>query len=391
MQMHHFDFVEDIGGFNIENVEFAPNETVTLKILNRGMFTSEQPEFYRYIEPFCARYLYPKNVFIDSVYQFLMVIHADQSGDLYINNFQVNMEVTPKRDMKAGEILMHSDVANSQKVSFPTIKIVATDRIIYCFKVGWRFGLFFDLKTRIEHLESDSLNKDELLDIEAMQISIGDLRRYLLYYETFQILASESQLQGLIKDGWFPFVEIISGEYKALSEIYLDRFSFENRINMFLNGFTEARIKEITGRWWIKGIFSEKKSILEAGVNAYLQNTPDGYINAIKNLLTEIEGILRAIYHIETGKGNRVKSRDLMYHIVEKAKSKSASKISLFLPESFLTYLQDVVFADFDVEKEDIIDLSRNSSSHGVASKDQYTRSRALQAILILDQIYYCI
>jgi len=57
------------------------------------------------------------------------------------------------------------------------------------------------------------------------------------------------------------------------------------------------------------------------------------------------------------------------------------------VPESFLEYLQNVVFANFDVEKGDF-DLSRNSASHGVASDEQYTRSRALQAILILDQIY---
>jgi hypothetical protein len=40
------------------------------------------------------------------------------------------------------------------------------------------------------------------------------------------------------------------------------------------------------------------------------------------------------------------------------------------------------------MEKGDI-DLSRNSNAHGVASSEQYTRQKALQAILLLDQMSY--
>ncbi|HKZ46321.1 MAG TPA: hypothetical protein VJ202_02950, partial [Thermodesulfobacteriota bacterium] len=148
--------------------------------------------------------------------------------------------------------------------------------------------------------------------------------------------------------------------------------------------------KKITEKWWKNKTFSDKKPLLEAGVNAYLQNNQDGFVNCIKNLWTEIEGILRKLYHSETGKGDGVKSADLISHIVEKAKTKSGSDYSLLLPLPFLKYLQDVVFANFNVENGKV-DMSLNASSHGVADANQYTKYRALQLILILDQIYFYI
>jgi hypothetical protein len=176
-------------------------------------------------------------------------------------------------------------------------------------------------------------------------------------------------------------------EYRKLSEAYQDRFAFENKVKSVIDSFTEERIKKISEKWWKDKIFVDKKSLIEAGINAYLQNDQDGIINCIKNLSTEIEGILRKVYYVETGKGDGVKANDFISHIIEKAKTKSGSEHSLLFPLPFLTYLQNVVFAKFNIETGNV-DMSRHTSSHGVAEPEQYTRDRALQFILILDQIY---
>ena len=36
-----------------------------------------------------------------------------------------------------------------RKLKFDGIEIKKTDKIICCFKVGWKFGLFFDFSTRL--------------------------------------------------------------------------------------------------------------------------------------------------------------------------------------------------------------------------------------------------
>ena len=96
------------------------------------------------------------------------------------------------------------------------------------------------------------------------------------------------------------------------------------------------------------------------------------------------------LYFSETGKGDEVKSTELIKHIIDKVKKKTGSDLSLLLPMEFLRYLQGVLFAGFSVETGSV-PMSRHTSSHGVAETASYTKQHALQLILILDQIYYCI
>ncbi len=75
---------------------------------------------------------------------------------------------------------------------------------------------------------------------------------------------------------------------------------------------------------------------------------------------------------------------------LEKGKIKTGSEFSLFFPRAFFEYLKESVFPNFDLEQGDI-SLSRHTSSHGIAKAEDYTKVRALQMILILDQIYFYI
>ena len=61
---------------------------------------------------------------------------------------------------------------------------------------------------------------------------------------------------------------------------------------------------------------------------------------------------------------------------------------SLIMAKPFTNYLKNFLFKNFDLESGKI-DLSRHSLAHGVAKEEDYTRVRALQMILILDQIYF--
>ncbi|GAH85189.1 unnamed protein product, partial [marine sediment metagenome] len=205
-----------------------------------------------------------------------------------------------------------------------------------------------------------------------------------------KFLENEIQLEEMLKDGWFPFIEIIGSEFKALREAYQDRFDFANKIEKLVGSFDTIRVEKIINKWWKNQVFKDKQKILRAGINAFLRRDNDGYINCIKTLLSEVDGIIRLQYLSDTGKGKKVKLPELLTHLVEKGKTKSGSDSSLLLPLPFLKYLKDVVFSHFDLETEQI-DLSRHSSSHGVAKAATYTKIRALQAILVLDQIYFYI
>lgn len=380
----HSDRVEDWTGFATGNAQGG--DSVTL--LTRGLITSDDPEFYHYTEQISNTFVGNARISIDSVYKFLVIIHQDLSADLYVNDFPVIVEIKAKRSIEQGEVVMLGDIADIQKVTFPQVTIVDTDKVIYCFKIGWRFGLFFDLTPRIQPPHVKHSIHAQKLDVKKMEFSIGDLHRYLSFYHVYKTLESGDQFEEMVKDGWFPFIEILADEYRSLRDTYQNKFNFEERIGAIVDKINAERIAGITKKWWKNKIYEEKKQLIEAGINAYLQNTPDGFVNCIKNLLTEIEGILRKLYLAEKARGDRVTQGDLISYIIQKAKAKTASDHSLFFPLQFLKYLQDVIFADFDLEAGSIT-LSRHSSSHGVATPQQYTKSRALQLILILDQIYF--
>lgn len=373
MTHFHIANVPLLSGFSMANLK----EGQSGWFLTRAAFSSAQPEFYIYIDHISNMFLGRIAVPPDVVNRFVIVIHADLTADLYINDFGISVEIMVKRDIKAGESITLLDIADIKGLKFPDIAIGDADKVICCFKQGWRFGLFFDLNPMVQQ------------DIAAMELTLGSLYRYLSFKYVYDSLEIPEQYEAMVSDGWFPFIEIIGKEYKELGSIYQDRFDFENRINKIVNSFDKDRIDKMVAKWWRKPIFQDKQTILQAGINAFLDNTEEGNINCVKNLLTEVDGILRIQYHLDTGEGSPL-GPQLLEHISEKGKAKTDSADSLFFPELFLSYLKDVVFRKFKLGTGQL-DLSRHTSSHGVAAAAEYTRARALHSILVLDQMNYYI
>ena len=369
----HLDVVQDITGFSPINV--SPGNYFWL--LTRSSVTSDEPEFYKYVDQISDTFFNRCGILQNAVYQFLILIHEDLSGELYINDFPIEIEILAKRDIKALELVTNQDIADIRRLKFPNIRIANTDKVIYCFKVGWKFGLFFDL------------DRQEKLDVDATWLALGKLYRELSFQYIYEMYKTGTYFEEMTKDGWFPFIELLGWQYKALSEAYQDRFDFDNRIEAVVGSFNRVAIERITGKWWSNKIFQDKRELLQAGINAFLRSDNEGYINCIKTLLTELEGIIRLQFFRDTGKGS-VKVPELTTYLLGRGKTKSGSDDSLLLPLPFKDYLRNIVFSNFDLETGKI-DLSRHSSSHGVASASAYTRIRALQAILLLDQIYFYI
>ena len=205
------------------------------------------------------------------------------------------------------------------------------------------------------------------------------------YEELRQILEKQYGQTFAIKE----VKEIVGADYERLSKAYAEGIGINDRVKELVDSFDEPRLDRIVSKWWKQPVFRDKQAIIEAAIKAYKQGDETGFINCIKNLSTEVEGILRIAYRTEIGTGKGIKVPTLIDYAIEKAKT-TTGKDSLFLPEYFLTYLRDTVFVNFDGDDQDP-ELSRNTSSHGVAKTERYTEMHALQLILVLDQIYFYI
>ncbi len=369
--------IEKFAGFAMSNAKSGEQVMVQTK----GVLTSDDELFHTFMDGICSFLSQYATLFLNSIYQFLLVIHMDESADLYINELPlVSIEINAKRTpIEKGQIIRYCDIVDIRRLRFDGIDLKESDNIIYCFKVGWKFGLYFDL----ERINPQS----HPLNLDALSHELGVLYRYLAFQYVYKILESKNQFEQLLEDGWFPFIELLGDEFKTISDVYQNPFDLENRIATIVNKFGATRLDLITKKWWNNPIFKEKQPILEAGIKAYLQDSPEGFIQCIKTLLPEIEGILRSQHFLDRGFDSG-KSESLIKHVAEKAESKAQSKSSLFCPVQFIEYMQKVIFPTFDLASGKL-ELSRHTSSHGLAKAEEYTKTRSLQTILILDQIYF--
>lgn len=339
----------------------------------KGFVHSDQREFYKFVSKFSDIYL--RGFLIDYISSFLVLHHKDLSADVYVNNLPLKIKIMPKSALCSGEAVMSKDIADIDELIFDGIEIKEDDCIAFCFKKGWKFGLYFDLLPD---------GKKSFLNLDDLYHELGKHYKYLMFQETYAVLENESQFSQMFADGWFPFIQLLAGEFEQLVIFYKDKDKFASSINAFLNSFDEKRIMSFVNNWWRNPIFKEKQQIVESGIKSYLQSN---YIGSIKTLYSEIEGIIRIGYTRELKK-TKISFTDLKQYVHQKAKEKFVSLDSLGFPDVFFRYIDEVIFKDFNLQTGDV-DLSRHSTLHGVANAKDYTKEKALQAILTLDQMYH--
>ena len=365
-----------IGGFAAANAYAGEKMT---PVVVRAALTSDDPEFYPYMNS-VSNVLSGRvrnagaHLALDRASSLLLVTHPDDgSVDLYVHEFPMAIEILAKQDIIAGEAVYRSKVADVRRVRFPGVKLGAKDGLLVCFKVGWKFALFFDLAP----------NRD--LDVDALECSIALLYRRLSFEDAYAALGNPQLFEKLLHAGWFPFVEIIGGEFGKLFNAHKQDFNVTGEEDILLKKFNADRIDAIAKRWWNRPCLTPRKKILESALDAFKRGDS---VACLKTVLTEMEGVIRDTHIAELGRGASIKN--LLKYAAERGVTKSGDDTSLLFPNQFLEYLNNYTFANFDPMNVAASDgASRHTIGHGAAPADAYTQTRALQAILTLDQIAF--
>lgn len=360
-------------GFAMANA--LPGEN--LPVLVRAALTSDKRDFYLFmhgIDVVINENLKRAGVLLslDTVPGFLLVIHEDASAELHISNIEASIEILAKRNIQAGDAVYVNDIADIRKLKFTSLTLHPSDKVFICFKVGWKFALFFDLAE----------NRD--IDVDRMEHDLGTLYRRLRYQALYEGLSDEVTVDNLTKAGWFPFVELLGSDFDRVLKAYQNDFNIKAQQSALVEKFDHARIECVAERWWKNSIVGKHKIVLEAGLRAFERGD---YVSCIKNIMTEIEGVLADLHLAETGA--TAKTKALLEHAVEKGVEKAGGEASLLFPSEFLRYLSDVAYANFDPNDPSKAGASRHTVGHGVADGNTYTPARALQVILTLDQIVF--
>lgn len=345
----------------------------TGKIIQKGFLTSVQTNFASIANNLTSIfYSYNSKDLVNSS---LIIIKKDNTAKIY-SKFPLSMLMRAKKDIKKGTLVNREDIFDIAKLEFKDsvyeINIEADDKIIFIFRMDWKFGIFFDFTKKI--------------DSEKLKEELGYCYKRLFYYDLYAFVENENYFNDLRADGWFPFIRLIGRNFDTIMQYYKEDKKHDFQIDELISEFTKEKIESFTQYWWKKQLFKDKKEIIEAGINSFLQNDKNGFITCLHTLYPQIEGIMGFDYFNVNGK--KPSFRELKDHIKQKAESKFNTVSSTGFPTEFYEYLKKTVFENFDLATGKV-DLSRHTTSHGYANADDFNKAKALQAILILDQIYF--
>jgi hypothetical protein len=348
-----------------------------LKVWTRLLLTSDDPMFHIIAESFSgviehSARLDNKFAHLPSAATALLVIRPENFADLWIDTAAMTLNTMAKRDVTAGSPIFENDIADIVGMDFPLAGITVQDRIFCIFRVGWRFALFFDL------------DRAKPLDLSAMRRDLGTLFRMLRYRNIYDAVGTPAIFDRLVASGWFPFVEILGQEFRTLVSACQAGWDLAETEKAILGSFSAERLKHIFNRWMAKPHFAAKMPIFKSAIAAFKRRDA---VAAIKIAVTEIEGILRAAYRTRTGKS--AKLARLLDFAVKSAEEKAGASNTLFFPQAFGEYLSSYTFANFDPVTATGKAGSRHAVGHGEADGETYTQTRALQALLTLDQLAF--
>ena len=347
-----------------------------VKVWARLGSTSDEPLFHRIAEELTSILIHAAqqagtHVNFKRAEMVLLVIKADHTAELWVDTAAVSLQCIMKRPIAAGRFVFESDVADITGMNFPCVTMQATDRVLCLFRESWSFGLYYDFTGTF--------------DSDLFSRTLGTQVRTLRYRHLYEAMADHTLVDRLTGSGWFPFVEIITSEFKDLVGHCESGFDLADAEAAVIAKFDQDRVQRLYERWIAKPHFASKAALLEAAIKAYKATEP---ISVIKILLTEIEGILNEAYKTKHGKGAKLK--ELLQFAVESAEKKVGQPDTMLFPAAFARFIAANTFANFDpANDEGGAANSRHAVGHGAAKTETYTMVRALQAILTLDQIAF--
>ena len=357
----------DLAGLSLN----AAKKGQDVKVLSKAFFTSYEDDHRHFFNQILSNI--PK-LNIDGLNRVIIVLRGNKYH--VYKNYPMMWEIRPKVDLPAGAPVFENQILDIRAIRFKDacvdLDIVDGDKFVWLFRVGWSFGLYFDFSGELK--------------VPKLTEELADCYKKIKYHSLYSFLSGQDDFDRLLDLGWFPFAQILVDEFETLRLGLGDPSGIEMVEKQLIDSFTKERIERICNYWWKNEIFRDKSQLISAGITAYVSGTAEGFINCITTLTGQIEGILRLDYHRTEHRAPT--TAEMKESLRGRAHEGFSNPGSLGFPGPFLAYIERVFFRSFDVEKGDV-ELSRHSVQHGVADQERFTKARALQLILVLDQLHF--
>ncbi len=303
----------------------------------------------------------------------LIFIDRTRKADVFIN-CPTFMEVTVKEPPQKRNVIMREDISDIHNISFSGVHLRPECGVIYIFSVGWRRGIYFDFLP---------INPKEPSESGNLNLIFGACHAYLTFPEIYRYEEFPELKRKIYHAGWFPFIRILGYPFNEIYHALKNDLPISNFETKLIASFNDQSIREMCNTWITNQLFKKRESFLKKGIDEYIEKD---YISAIHVLYPCIEGVLQDLSYdvdLKGDSGEKLTTKLILY-----LKSKNP-ETRLLLPDNFKEYLINSYFTKFDRKAEEI-DLSRHSLAHGAATDEgDFTQVKALQTILILDQLSF--
>lgn len=246
-----FTDVEPIGGFAAESAKAGQS----VKICTRLALSSDEPLFHRLVESLSGvvRHMAQKAgsaINLGRADMVLLIFKPDNTVELWMDTAAVSLQCIIKRAVAARSVVFEHDIADVVGMGFPCVTIDKKDKVLCLFREGWSFGLAFDF------------NPDGNLDLDWFSTALGTLYRTLRYRHLYKTMADPAIFDPLLGAGWFPFVEIITTEFRELARHVEAKFDIAELEANIVAAFDAARLGHVLDRWAAKPHFAAKATLL---------------------------------------------------------------------------------------------------------------------------------
>ena len=296
----------------------------------------------------------------------LAIYYKNGKVDVYLNELEFIVHTRVVGPVDAGQGIMKDDVVDIIGLDLG-VQIPNDTGFLFLFSVGWRKGLFFDFGP-VKTPDSAARRYDVVT-------AFGQVFCHVQFQERFNI--SKEEWQALLKAHWFPFAALRNDTIDSLINCVRAGWDPDEPLDAIV-AEVKDHVPKMLDVWRNHSSFLPHIKILEHAVEKFHE---DDYMSCTGLVFPRIEGILRT-NHISLGSPEPFKPTNLTKSAVA---AKVGNDASLLLPNHFADYLNDVYFKSFNPKDEDI-EVSRHSISHGVANVANFDQKSAVISILIVHQ-----
>lgn len=311
----------------------------------------------------------PARVSPSSIDHLLAILRPDKTGTVYINELEFTGLIRPRRSLKKGEPVFQRDILDIQRMRIGNAQIPTDAGFMMVMSCGWRKGFYYDLRP----LHAPG-NPERDYDVELL---LGQFWSYLTFQDLFKV--EETTWQELFRQRWFPFIYLGHPVLKKMVEHARLGWDIDELLPQ-IQAELDAILVDAAGVWRKNPYFLSHLSLLERSVERYRSGD---HVSVAAILYPRIEGAMRS-YFTSAGFTGKPRAPNLSREVIDKDAAKRHG-CSLFLPEKFREYLDQVYFADFTPGSSP--NVGRHSVAHGEARAEDFSLKSSAIAFLTLYQV----